>query len=59
MQLWELVETVTEEIWVWRRERTCQSPCLSLIAYKCHQGDLQKELCSNLHHQVVTHLIQD
>ena len=59
MQLWELLETVTEEIWVWRRERTRQSPRLSLIGCKCHQGDLQKELCSNLHHQFVTHLIQD
>ena len=51
MQLWELVEVVTEEIWVWRRERTYWSPHQSLTARKRHQGHLQEvvvQLCLTL-----------
>ena len=51
MQLWELVEMVTEEIWVWRREGTFRSPHQSLTACTCHQGHLQEavvQLCLTL-----------
>ena len=51
MQLWELVEMVTEEIWVWRKERTHPSPHQFLTVCTHYQGHLQEvvvQLCLTL-----------
>ena len=46
MQLWELVEMVTEEIWVWRRGRTHPSPHQFLTVCSHYQAIYRRLLFS-------------